>query len=312
MSTLHVINPLNYPVYDVRTKGNSNGNITTFFTVDDKKASPLVGVHYPDMISEPGMNTTLNGEIKVTKKLNSKFFDCFVDFVYDEDNHDIDSLIICAIPVAGIVKSIKFKHVMGDALNATEIKPLKVCMAKYGKQDVPVTIIKKDTADAGRWGFDKIMYIIAKLDNCDSALDFFDVDITADHCGRTTNADGKYEITTRNYGYHIDIEKHTADISVEYAGRATENDRPIGTKIVDAGKWVEINPYEKKAHNTDKPNHDHNKSYTTDKKHEFVNRPRFKNNNDLKIPDVPEEWNRKNNGKKKGKRSKKSRSNYDY
>ena len=187
MSILNVINPIcTHPVYDARTKVGSTNITTTFFTVDDKKAAPLVGVHYPDKVSDPTTDGIMEmpGEIKITKKENSKYNEFFIDFVHDEKNGDNDCLMICALPVAGVLKKLSITQ-LGESTN---VELLKVRMAKYGKQDVPVKLVKNDSVDDGTWGFDKILYLIMKFNDADSIN--FDVTISADHCGRETNADG--------------------------------------------------------------------------------------------------------------------------
>lgn len=309
MANLRIINHLSYPVFDIRDKENNGRFTTTFLTVDDKHPAPLIGIHSENDDNFVGKNdcVCIPGEIKITKKENSKYNEFFVDFMKDAADESQDELVIIALPIAGIIKEFRYTS---NVDNPTE--PLKARMAKYGKQDVPVKIIKKDGVDDGTWGFDKILYLVMK-----STGDFTNLNITieADHCGRTKNENGKYEVTTREYTYYIDNVADTITIEVKYIGRHLVDERPVGISVTSIGNIYEINPFVKKT--ADKPNTkkvDDNKprEYSTDKKHEFVNKPRFKNNG-LKIPSVPEEYGKKkNNGRKKGHHQKKSKSNYDY
>lgn len=312
MANLSIINHLSYPVFDIRTKEKDGRFTTTFFTVDDKHPAPLIGIHSNNDDNFIGKNDCafISGELKITKKENSKYNEFFVDFMKDAADESQDELILLALPIAGTIKELSYAS---NVDNPTEL--LRARMAKYGKQDVPVKIVKKDDTDDGKWGFDKILYLIMK-----SHEDFTNLNITieADHCGRTKNENGKYEVTTREYTYYIDNVADTTTIEVKYIGRHLVDERPVGVSVTSLGNIYEINPFIKKT--ADKPNTkkvDGNKSdkpreYSTDKKHEFVNKPRFKNN-DLKIPSVPEEYGKKkNNGRKKGHHQKKSKSNYDY
>ena len=329
MSILKIVNPLKYPVFQQKTrcKEDSTLKTTTLLTIDDKKPIPLVGYHY-DSYDELDMcqyddenaivsmtcNGTYTGELKITAKPDNKT-EFYIDFVSDEMPNcntatDNSTLMIVAIPVCGIIKQFE----VSVESNSEEVKSelIKVRMAKYGKQEVPVKIVKKDSDSDGTWGFDKVLYIILRLpENVDDPV--VKVNITTDHCGRTTNDDGKYEVTMRSYRYeirrdaHFGVQDNSSKIYVEYKGRDLADERPIGIKANSLGACYEINPYVRKTDKVRASSNDRN-SRKMDK--DFVNKPRWKDSKkDLVIPPAPDF---EPKGKRRHGNKKKSRSKYDY
>ena len=330
MNTLQIINAANFAVFNQQDRVNEKTNATTatLFSIDDKHPVPLISIHFNETDYEavagsietltfdnPRNAATYFGEMKITKKQNPTKDEYFVDFIENgnvmdnspTEGKDNDIYAIIAIPTCGFLKNIKVDTSNED----TDIELLKVRVARYGKQELPVYINKNKTPTKGTWGFDKILYCMVKMKSHASidVHDRIDVSITTtiEHCGKFGD-NGTADLTTRKYDYNITINfgdtYAESNIIVSYLDKKVTTERPVAFKYPDA--LSEVNPYIKKP--------DKVKSSSNEK---FINKPRWKNekkpgDKKLDIPAPPPfDYNDKQKNRRRKGNKKKNRNRYD-
>lgn len=320
MSILKIINTCSFPAFAQKNRAKeydsnkpfANGT-STIFTIDDRHPVPLVSLHY-EVIDESDYfnfadealgSITDFGEMKITKKENvvKDKNEFFIDFIVDNgerDTTDNDVYAIIAVPTCGYLKNLKV------SASCDSIELLRSRTARYGKQDVNVKINKNGELADGTWGFDKVLYLMVKLDVTDTDIKDVTMHINTivEHCGKFEN--GAASCTTRAYDYDIKLYDGNSTIVVSYVEKRTVTEKPVALKIDD--NLTEVNPYKKKP--------DKVRSASNER---FANKPRWKNDkkpNDkkLEIPAPPSfDYNDKQkNDRRRRNKKKKSRNNYDY